>query len=575
MKHDLISHIVLFILLSLAGLMIMVFDPNSATFAASEDAAHAPEETVSRVCGHCHALKVADQCLAGDCINQRTLTTQGRDWERLTEWMKFFNCEMPGQDQKTVAEFLKTRYPGSPLPISWTHVETVPVGWNIVTMVSAGSYLYAGVEGGGRIYRSPDGQHWREVLNTGQGTVYGITQFNGKLFAGTDVTRPELWSSADGADWSRVFQFPAEEDGITALGTFKGRLYAGTRQTGIYRSSDGLQWERMTRLEEDRRTYFRFLTEYKDHLYAGYEPGGRIFRSPDGRTWTEVGGDLPSPVGVRGIAVFNGALFVGTNSPVQIWKTENGTRWEKVFDPTPDIKQGYVGSLAVFQDHLYAGVNAHTPRPVDVYRTGDGIHWEEGGEITPFTIEAMAPFGDDLYLGAVMPPRAWIYRTSGLKPSLRAYAVEDIPVRGKVTGTYRDTQTGYDQYEMIEEAPGPSGPGLEHKWRFKLPPAARSNLTVQAFRSDSGEDLGFAYSTDDKEYHDLFRLTKTEDDQTYQLFPLPVLNGGPLYIRVKGEFEKGKGPDRAKKPRALYLDHLYVLSEGPAAPRPAEPKTPI
>ena len=332
---------------------------------AEAESQETPEQTVNRACGHCHAVKIKDQCVAGDCDRQQTQTTRARDWERLTDWMIFFNCQMTNQEQKIITEFLKSQYPGQPSSITWTHVETVPLGWNTVSMTPSGNYLYIGVEGGGRIYRSSDGSAWEEVADTGHGTVYGITFFKGKLYAGTDVPNAEIWSSTDGKQWAKVIRLPDDEDGVSAMGVFKEHLYAGTRRTGIYRSPDGIRWTRLTRLE-DTRAYFRFLVEFKDHLYAGYEPGGRIFRSADGEVWTEVGQPLRSPVGVRGIAAFHGALYVGTNSPAQIWKTEDGLNWTKIFDPTPDEKRGYVGSLAVFGDYLYAGVNANTERPIDV-----------------------------------------------------------------------------------------------------------------------------------------------------------------------------------------------------------------
>ena len=68
---------------------------------------------------------------------------------------------------------------------------------------------------------------------------------------------------------------------------------------------------------------------------------------------------------------------------------------------------GYVGSMAVFGDMLYAGIRGK------VFRTNDGLKWEEIGQLSPFTIEAMAPFGDQLYAGTALPPNSWLYRMTG------------------------------------------------------------------------------------------------------------------------------------------------------------------
>jgi len=519
----------------------------------AEELRETAEQTIRRVCSQCHAVKINDQCVAGDCVKQRTHVTQGRDWERLTEWMRVFNCRMTDEEQQVIAEHLKAQYPGQPYPLSWTHVASAPSGWNIVSLASIGDYLYMGVEGSGRIFRSPDGIRWEELVDTGQVAVYGITFFNGKIYAGADEPDPDVWSTTDGKNWAKVARLAINEVGITAMGVFREKLYAGTRRGDIYRSSDGVHWTFIKELEEDFGGYTRFFIEFKNHLYTGIEPGGKVYRSSDGVSWTKVNQGFPSAVGVRAVSVFKDSLYVGINSPVQIWKTDNGINWSKIFDPTPEKKYGYVGSMTVFKDYLYAGVHADRLRPNDVFRTKDGIRWEEVGKLGPHTIEAMAVFQGFLYAGALFPPQAWIYRTSGLEPTITSTAVQDLPVEGKVTGSYLDTHTPYNRYEVIEAVVEGEKKSLEHKWKFKIPGGSFVTFAVKAYHS--GFPLLFAYSLDDKFYTDMLILSATQEDQTYQFAVLSDLPSGDLYIRAKS-YPKGAGRD------ILHVDHLYVLSEG-------------
>lgn len=513
------------------------------------------QQVLNRVCSQCHAVKINGQCVAGDCAKQRTHVTQGRDWERLTDWMQAFNCHMTNEEQQAITEYLKAQYPGEPYPLAWIHTANAPSGWNIVSLASVGDYLYMGVEGSGRIFRTRDGIRWEEVLDTGEVAVYGITSFKGKIYAGADEPSPDIWSSVDGKEWTKVASFPTDDVGVTAMGQFKDTLYAGTRRAGIYRSSDGVQWSRLSELEKsvDYAGYIRFLVEFKNHLYTGMEPGGKVYRSTDGVSWTDVSRQFPSPVGVRGVAVFEGSLYVGTNAPAQIWRTEDGVNWKKVFDPTPQIRHGYVGSMAVFGGYLYAGASSSRLRPNDVYRTKDGIHWEEVGKLGPHTIEAMAVFGDYLYAGALLTPQAWVYRTSGLEPSRIATAIQDLPIKGKVTGSYLDTQTGYNLYEVIEASGDPEKGSLEHKWKFKIKGGSLVTFALKAYHS--GAPLLFAYSLDDNFYTDMLILTKTEEDEAYQFATLSNLPPGDLYIRAKS-YPKGPGKD------TLHVDRMYILTEG-------------
>ncbi|HET6464790.1 MAG TPA: hypothetical protein VFH55_04165 [Nitrospiria bacterium] len=368
-----------------------------------------PAQTVRRVCGQCHALEVNRSCLAGDCQDPGVQRTQFRDWVTVLGWMReAFGCKMTDPERETIGHYLNDFSPlQKPYPHPWVKVGTVSGGWNVVSLTVDGDILYAGVEGDGVIYRSPDGLQWVEVARTGHVTAYGITRFQGALYAGTNDPDPEIWTSTDGVSWSPITRLPSEERGVISLGVYKGSLYAGTARSRIYRSHNGKQWEMAAVLEPASVAGFpnwvRFLTEFHGDLYTGIE-SGKLYRSHDGKNWTEVAQKVTQAGGIRGVAAFRNALYVGSTRTGQIWKSEDGERWDNVFDGTSRRPGKYVASMATYRDALYAAINGF------VFRTTDGVNWEETGNLSAGTIEAMTAFRGALYAGTTMPPAAWIYR---------------------------------------------------------------------------------------------------------------------------------------------------------------------
>jgi len=390
-------------------------------------------QMITGLCGRCHGLTLNDQCLAGDCQSGRAHAITPQPWDLVIPWMKAIGCTMTESEQQTITQYLMLHF-GKTYPIRWERAGTASGGWNVVSFGTFHDRLYAGIEGSGSILRldenrTGDGPSWKTVLETPNYTFYGLTRFQDKFFAATNDPAAEVWSSADGEQWRMSARLP-EEKGITSLGLFKGSLYAGTTRASLYRSSDGVTWTRLTALlpnaEKAFTNWVRFILPLDGALYVGIEKAG-IFRSEDGTTWNPVWPleedrrQNASFTGVRGAAVFKNTLYVGTTGSGEVWAigSKAGPRPARVF--TADLKttRGYIGSMAVFGDFLYAGISG------TVFRTKDGRLWEEAGRLGPFTIEAMAAFDHQLYAGTTLPPNAWIYRTTGL-----ALKSSPIPIPG-------------------------------------------------------------------------------------------------------------------------------------------------
>ncbi|WP_346188836.1 Ig-like domain-containing protein [Rubritalea halochordaticola] len=109
-----------------------------------------------------------------------------------------------------------------------------------------------------------------------------------------------------------------------------------------------------------------------------------------------------------------------------------------------------------------------------------------------------------------------------------------------IAGSYLDTQSSNNVYEVLQEAktngkPSSRVSSLEHTWSFDIGAGGiLVELSVEAFHSanSEGDDFVFSYSTDGINFTDLITVTKTSDDNTAQLAPLPAGVTGTVYIRV-------------------------------------------
>lgn len=394
--------------------VIIRFLEQYSTKAAQQDAAI---DTMHRVCSSCHGLTVDGQCLTSECGDGTVHSAGGRPWSFVVDWMMSMGAVINDKDNEVITKYLDENYPSKDYPVLWEKAVSLPVrDWNVTTMRAIGPYIYAGTEGGGRIYRSPDGKVWDEVCSTGGIAVYGITHFKGSYYAGVNDPRPEIWSSPDGKKWFRKAVLPEDQTGVISLGSFKEHLYAGTARGRLFRSYDGERWEEAAVLKQTEAPHWtRFILEFKDKIYAGTQLG-YIYRSRDGAIWEEVGGPVregKNRYGLRGAEVFDGSLYVGSITHGEIWKSENGEKWEMVFDATPDRERGYVASMTVYDRSLYSGIRTHSGF---IYRTDDGLKWTEVGNISPYTTEAMTAFKGNLYAGSLIPPRANIYQGSVKTP---------------------------------------------------------------------------------------------------------------------------------------------------------------
>ena len=128
------------------------------------------------------------------------------------------------------------RYNGS----TWAKVATLSANQYFTSALVWGGKLWLGsVEG--KVYSSSDGVAFTLAYDFGDGTVYGLCEFQGRLVA---TCSSAIYQSADGATWAAMAGIPS--DNFYALAVYDGALYVtGTKKVYVYAdttevSADGI-----------------------------------------------------------------------------------------------------------------------------------------------------------------------------------------------------------------------------------------------------------------------------------------------------------------------------------------------
>jgi hypothetical protein len=302
--------------------------------------------------------------------------------------------------------------------------------------------LYAGTtsdgDTSGELWRY-DEPGWTMIDTPGFGIagnqhMRGMTVFDGYLYVGTtnEDSGAEIWRSDDGENWSRVVSGgfdDANNTEINHLAVFSDTLYANTvnHVTGaqVWRSKTGAinTWTQVNQdgfsSTSNANASAWFMTEFDGQLYVGtfnkYGDGGEIWRSSDGSSWEKVtqGFDDSNNRWVHSLVTFGGKIYASTgnwDSGGQVWRsgTGNPNDWTEVvsggFDDPDD--NDVIRLVGVNDDYLYAAT-ANWTSGEEVWRTKDGTDWEQvntdgfgdSNNYDPFWSNASVVYDGSLYLG--------------------------------------------------------------------------------------------------------------------------------------------------------------------------------
>lgn len=193
----------------------------------------------------------------------------------------------------------------------------------------------------------------------------------------------DVWSSANGAEWSRVRPNTYGTDRFDPNAEWEGRHTAG------YAVLNGKMW-----------------IIGGDPLQGHYQYD--VWNSEDGKNWRRVNKDHDVPWGPRILnytVTFQNKIWVmgGQTTPQfapadelfydDVWNTADGVHWNKVEPKRPHWPpRGMIGGSVVFNGRIWilGGGTYDTPETPertfynDVWSTSDGIHWKRHVENAPW-----------------------------------------------------------------------------------------------------------------------------------------------------------------------------------------------
>ena len=140
--------------------------------------------------------------------------------------------------------------------------------------------------------------------------------------------------------------------------------------------------------------------------------------------------------------------------------------------------------------------------------------------------------------------QTWVNHTAWTAPST-AVAIDDkanadIPVKGTVSGTYKNTHASDNVYEAIEEVESKGKPAnrystLEHKWLINVTGGNKTSVTfhleANCTNTGDGDEFKFEYSTDENTDYEYMVTVNTTTDTNLSCELLSNLTG-TVYIRV-------------------------------------------
>lgn len=240
---------------------------------------------------------------------------------------------------------------------------------------------------GAQILRTTDGKQWRAVGRAGLGsrkntTIRCMVRFGEYLYAGVGSAVAQLYHSKDGVNWNQVQTEPGFQSTMI-LDPKRNRWISNNIMIGE-------------------------LAVFNNYLYAF--------------TWTIDLNlrNLPKIFDRKALSGSNQKLFLPTPGAFEVWRSNDAVNWEKVVGKDDDNGNGMgfrlhdaknlgndaVTSVTIFKDHMYLGTE-NTESQAAIWRTEEGTCWEkvldfqEVGEGFNFYIWRMIPFRDKLYVGTM------------------------------------------------------------------------------------------------------------------------------------------------------------------------------
>ena len=228
------------------------------------------------------------------------------------------------------------------------------------------------------------------------------------LIIGVQLLFPNLY-----AQWKETNGPPSVEintsfdRNVYAMTSNEAYLFAGTRGSGIYRSSDnGDSWIQINNGLPNLD--IRALISSDSNIFAGTYGSGIFLSTDNGTTWFEKNNGLPEYKYIISLAKNDNYIFAGTRGSGVFISTDNGTTWfEKNIGLTyDDITYGettyhYISSIMFSDTSIYVGTQWSFNPYVSghVFRSDDhGTTWSIASNGVPDNlIMALTNSGTNLF----------------------------------------------------------------------------------------------------------------------------------------------------------------------------------
>ncbi|HSD64022.1 MAG TPA: T9SS type A sorting domain-containing protein [Ignavibacteriaceae bacterium] len=236
-----------------------------------------------------------------------------------------------------------------------------------VIRFAEGSALFAATNANGLLRSRDGGVTWQQVLTSVSDLYYFTVAAHGNTVLAASYSSGAFRSTDDGTTWTSIGSSLIDPD-IDNFTFIDSTIYAATTYTGfIFRSTDdGITWVQSSNGLTNHSSVHRVI-KAGNYFFASANDG--IYRSTDGLNWNLVNNGMTTTTTLT-VDSYDTTIFTGTNEGFVYKSTDYGENWTSISDDLPP--EGYTSGVQTFDvsgNNLLAGTFS------------TGVFWRPLGEV--------------------------------------------------------------------------------------------------------------------------------------------------------------------------------------------------